>query len=136
MTLAYLLIAASAGILGVLGGLHLLYTFHGRLLEPRDPAVRTAMEMSSPVITHQTTMWRANKGFNASHGLGIVVFALVYGHLALWAPQVLGASRFLMALGMAALLGYLVLAQRYFFRIPFRGVTLACALYACGWALA
>jgi hypothetical protein len=135
MTSSSILIASSAAVLGVLGCIHLLYTYHGNKLDPRDPAVRAAMERANPVITRQTTVWRATKGFNASHSLGIIAFALVYGYLALWRSDVLGGSLFLLALGMAVLLAYLALARRYFFSIPFRGVALACALYASGWAL-
>jgi len=135
MNAAYVLIAASAAVLGTFGSLHLLYTYHGNKLEPRDPAVREAMQRTSPVITKQTSVWRATKGFNASHSLGIIAFALVYGYLALWRADVLGGSLFLLALGMAVLLAYLALARRYFFSVPFRGVALACALYASGWVL-
>ena len=135
MDAAYLLIAASAAVLGTLGCIHLLYTYHGNKLDPRDPAVRDAMERTNPVLTRQTTVWRATKGFNASHSLGIIVFALVYGYLALWRSDVLRGSLFLLTLGMAVLLAYLALARRYFFSIPFRGVAVACALYASGWAL-
>jgi hypothetical protein len=135
MIVAQFLIAASAAVLGSLGGVHLLYTYVGNKLDPRDPAVREAMERVSPVITRQTTVWRATKGFNASHSLGIIAFALVYGYLAAWRPDVLGGSLFLSALGLTVLLAYLALARRYFFSIPFRGVALACVLYACGWAL-
>lgn len=135
MPVAYLLIAAAVLVLGSLGLAHLLFTFRGNKLEPRDPAVRAAMERTHPVITRQTTMWRANKGFNATHSLGILAFAVVYGYLALRRPDVLGESPFLAATGMAVLLAYLALARRYFFSVPFRGVALACALYAMGWAL-
>ena len=135
MNAAFILIASSAAVLGTLGSLHLLYTYHGNKLDPRDPAVREAMQRTSPVITRQTSVWRATKGFNASHSLGIIAFALVYGYLALWRSDVLGGSLFLLALGMAVLLAYLVLARRYFFSVPFRGVALACVLYASGWAL-
>jgi len=48
---------------------------------------------------------------------------------------VLLGSLVLLTLGMAVLLAYLALARRYFFSIPFRGVAVACALYASGWAL-
>ncbi|MBL8302732.1 MAG: hypothetical protein JNM26_08175 [Ideonella sp.] len=133
---AYLLIAASATVVGTLGGQHLLYTFHGRRLHPREPALREAMERSALVITRQTTVWRALKGFNATHALGILAFALVYGHLAVWRLDVLAASPFLMALGMAVLLAYGALARRYFFSVPYRGVVLASALYGLGWVLA
>ena len=135
MHVAYLLIAASAAVLGTLGSIHLLYTYHGNKLDPRDPAVRAALERTHPVITRQTTVWRAAKGFHASHSLGIVAFALMYGYLALRRSDVLGGSPFMLTLGMAVLLAYLALARRYFFSIPFRGVALACALYAGGWAL-
>jgi len=129
------LFAASAAVLGALGCIHLLYTYHGNKLDPRDPAVREAMERANPVITRQTTVWRATKGFNASHSLGIIAFALVYGYLALCRPGVLNGSLFLLTLGMSVLLAYLALARRYFFSIPFRGVALACVLYASGWVL-
>ena len=135
MNTAYILIAASAAVIGTLGSLHLLYTYHGNKLDPRDPAVREAMQRTTPVITRQTSVWRATKGFNASHSLGIIAFALVYGYLALWRSDVLGGSLFLLALGMAVLLAYLALARRYFFSVPFRGVALACVLYASGWVL-
>jgi len=133
MNAAHILIAASAAVLGTLGSLHLLYTYHGNKLDPRDPAVREAMQRTTPVITRQTSVWRATKGFNASHSLGIIAFALVYGYLALWRSDVLGGSLFLLALGMAVLLAYL--ARRYFFSVPFRGVAIACVLYASGWVL-
>ena len=133
---AFVLIAASAAVIGALGCVHLLYTYSGRKLDPREPALREAMQRSHFVITRQTTVWRAVKGFNASHSLGIIVYALVYGYLALWRADVLGGSLFLLGLGMAVLLAYLVLARRYFFSVPFRGVALACVLYAAGWAAA
>ena len=135
MSLAYVLVSASAALMAVLGCVHLLYTYRGNKLDPRDPALRTAMERSHLVITRQTTVWRAVKGFNASHSLGLIVFGLMYGYLAWWRPDVLGSSLFLLALGMAVLLAYLALAKRYFFRVPFQGVALACVLYAGGWVL-
>ena len=136
MNAADVLIAASAVVLGAFGCLHLFYTYHGNKLDPRDPAVREAMERSSPVITRQTTVWRAATGFHASHSLGMISFALIYGYMAMFRPKVLGDSAFLMVLGMAVELSYLALSKRYFFKIPFRGAALASALYAAGWALA
>ncbi|MBI5258866.1 MAG: hypothetical protein HY855_20340 [Burkholderiales bacterium] len=126
---------AGTTVLGGFGAVHLLYTYRGNKLEPRDPALRAAMERTNPVITRETTMWRANKGFNASHSLGMIVLALVYGHLALAQPGALAASPFLAGLGLAMLLAYLALSCRYFFSIPLRGMALACVLYGLGWAL-
>jgi hypothetical protein len=135
MHTASFFLAASASVLGALGAVHGVYTFCGTKLDPRDPALRAAMERVHPVITRQTTVWRAVKGFNASHSLGLIVFAAVYMHLALWRFDVLAGSSFLLALGMGVELTYLALADRYFFSIPLRGVALACVLFACGWAL-
>jgi hypothetical protein len=135
MNLSHGLMLCGTSVLGVLGAMHLLYTYHGNKLQPRDPALRAAMERSWFVITRETTVWRAVKGFHATHSLGAIGLALVYGHLALAQPQALEGSPFLAGLGLALLLAYLVLARRYFFSIPFRGIALACALYALGWAL-
>ena len=77
-------------------------------------------------------MWRAWIGFNASHSLGLVLFALIYGYLALAAPALLFSSIFLRAVGFALLLGYVFLSHRYFFRVPLRSVLVAAATYAAG----
>lgn len=135
MNASGLLMFAATGVLGTFGAVHLLYTYRGNRLEPRDPTLRAAMERSSLVITRQTTVWRAGKGFNASHSLGMVALALVYGHLVLVQPLVLAESPFLAGLGLAILGAYAALARRYFFSIPFRGMVMACALYALGWVL-
>lgn len=130
--IASLLITASAAIVFALGALHLLYTFRGNKLDPRDAGVREAMERSSLRITRETTVWRAWVGFNATHSLGVMLFALIYGYLALAAPDLLLGSLFLRALGLVLLASYIVLAYRYFFSVPLRGVALATALYVAG----
>ena len=135
MQLAHALITASATVAGLLGCIHMLYTFHGNKLHPRDPALRDAMMAVSPVLTRQTTVWRATKGFNASHSLGVMLFAVIYIYLAGWHADFLQASPFLLALGLVTLLTYLALARVYWFSIPFRGIALACGLYVAGLAV-
>jgi hypothetical protein len=130
------LIAASAAIVLVLGSLHLVFTFRGPKLLPRDRSLRTQMEQTTLVLTRETSVWRAWIGFNASHSLGLMLFGAVYGHLALVLPAVLLQSLFLLALGAVVLLTYTWLARRYFFSVPFRGVVLALLLYGAGWATA
>lgn len=132
MNLAALLFTTAATVIGLLGSVHMLYTFYGNKLHPRDAATAQAMAASHPVLTRETTMWRATKGFNASHSLGAILFALVFGYLALWHLSFLQQSWFLLGLGMATLLAYLALAWRYWFRIPLRGIALTCALFAAG----
>jgi hypothetical protein len=60
-------IAASAAVILFLGFLHLLYTFRGPKVQPRDPDLTARMMTVSPVISPETTMWRLWVGFNATH---------------------------------------------------------------------
>ncbi len=130
--LASNLIVASAAIVLLFGSMHLLFTFRGTKLHPRDPALKAAMMVTHPVITRQTTVWRANLGFNATHSMGLMLFGLIYGYLALTQPAMLWQSGFLLTLGLITLAAYVVLARLYFFSIPFRGVTLATLCYLAG----
>ena len=125
-------IAVAAAIVFTLGLLHLVYTFHGAKLLPRDRELRAQMEHSALVLTRETNVWKAWIGFNASHSLGAMLFGTVYGDLALVRPGVLASSPFLLAVGAALLLAYAWLGRRYWFSVPFRGILLALALYAGG----
>lgn len=132
VTLASSLIAGSAAIILLLGLVHLLYTFRGRKLHPRDAALETAMKEVTPVLTRETTMWKAWIGFNASHSGGAILFGLVYGYLALAQTSVLFQSPFLLCLGLIFLASYTFLGKVYWFSIPFRGIALATVLYVAG----
>lgn len=127
--LAPSLVAASAGIIFLLGFVHLIYTFRGSKLHPRDPDLEAKMKYVSPVITRQTTMWKAWIGFNASHSYGALLFGAVYGYLAIVHSAFLFQSRFLLLVGLALLGGYVFLGKVYWFSVPFRGIVLSTALY-------
>ena len=114
----------------LLGLIHLVYTFYGPKLLPRDRDLRARMQEVSPVITGETTMWKAWVGFNASHSYSLILFGAVYGYLAVAHSDFLFQSVFLLSLGLILLFGYVFLAKRYFFRIPLWGVLLATVLYA------
>jgi hypothetical protein len=129
---ASMLIAASAAVVLLLGLVHLLYTFRGSKLHPRDPELKAGMMMVSPVISRETTVWRAWVGFNASHSCGAILFGAVYGYLAVLHSAFLFQSWFLLALGLLVLVGYAVLAKLYWFSVPFRGIVLAAILYCSG----
>ncbi len=126
---ASLLIAASAAIILLLGIVHLVYTFVGARLHPRDARLIVQMQAVSPILTRQTTIWRAWIGFNASHSFGAILFGLVYGFLAQAHADLLLRSTFLLSVGMLLLAGYMTLAWRYWFSIPFRGIVLSSLLY-------
>ena len=128
MIAAYLM-AGSAAVPLALGLLHLLYTFRGPKFHPRDRELLQRMSEVSPVISRETTMWKAWVGFNASHSYGAILFGLVYGQLALVQPQVLFGSPFLLAVGLLFLCGFAFLGKRYWFSVPFRGILISLALY-------
>jgi hypothetical protein len=123
------LVAASAAVVLLLGVIHLLYTFHGSKLHPRDRDLYARLKEVSPVLTRETTMWKAWVGFNASHSYGAIFFGLVYGYLALAHSAILFQSPFLQCVGLMLLAGYAVLGKLYWFRIPFRAILFSGALY-------
>jgi hypothetical protein len=124
---ARVLMLLSASIVLALGVVHLVYTFWGPNLTPRDPALQISMSQISPVITKETTMWRAWVGFNASHSMGLILFGLVFGYLALAHGQLLFQSSFLLVVGLAMFGGFVVLCKVYFFRAPLTGISIALA---------
>ena len=132
---ARILMVFSASIVLTLGVLHLVSTFWGPSLTPRDPALQISMSQISPVITRETTMWRAWVGFNASHSMGLILFGLIFGYLALAHSQLLFRSPFLLIVGLAMLGGVVVLCKVYFFSWPFRGVSISLACYVASIAL-
>ncbi|MEO8153344.1 MAG: hypothetical protein ABI605_09770 [Rhizobacter sp.] len=131
---AQILMAASAAILLALGSLHLIYTFYGNKLTPRDPALQQSMKQVSPIISRDTTMWKAWVGFNASHSFGAILFGLVYGQLAIVHSDWLFGSPFLLAVGLLMLGGLLVVGKLCWFSIPFRGIALSFACYVAALA--
>ncbi|MDP9530542.1 LIC_13387 family protein [Pseudomonas protegens] len=133
--LAPALIIASSAIVLLLGTLHLTYTFASDKFQPRDPALAERMRQVSPMITRQTSLWRAWVGFNASHSLGAMLFGLIYGYLAWLHPALLLEAPGLLLIGLGFLASLWLLAIRYWFRIPQVGISLALALFAAGTTL-
>ena len=126
---AKILMVLSASIVLVLGVIHLVYTFWGPELTPRDSAVQIGMSQTSPVITRETTMWRCWVGFNTSHSMGLILFGSVFGFLSLAHGQLLFRSPFLLALGLTMLVGYVVLCKIYLFSVPLAGVSISLVCY-------
>jgi hypothetical protein len=125
---AKVLMALSAGIILTLGILHLVYTFSGPKLTPRDPALQVSMGQISPVISTELTMWQGWIGFNTTHSMALILFGLIYGFLAIAHSDVLFRSPFLLIVGLAMLGGLFAIAKVYLFSVPFAciGVALAC----------
>jgi hypothetical protein len=126
---AKVLMVLSASIIFTLGVVHLVYTFWGPQLTPRDPALQISMSQIAPVITKETTMWRCWVGFNASHSMGLILFGLIFGFLALAHGQLLFQSPFLLVVGLAMLGGFVALSKAYFFSAPLMGVSISLVCY-------
>jgi hypothetical protein len=126
---AKILMLLSTSIVFLLGILHLVYTFWGPNLTPRDPALRISMSQISPVITKETTMWRCWVGFNVSHSMGLILFGLVFGFLAFTHAQLLFQSPFLLLVGLAMLGGFVTLCRVYFFSGPLISISISLVCY-------
>lgn len=124
-----LLLVTGAAVFGVLGLLHLAYTFFTTKFDPYDASVADAMRNTSPRISRQTTMWRAWIGFNASHSLGAIVFAAMVVVLAARRMDVIVDAPVFAWIAAGNGLAYLALAKRYWFRIPLIGIALATACF-------
>lgn len=135
MIVATLLTIGSTTI-GVLGLIHLLYTFRTNKFEPRDEELGGRLREVSPVLTSETTMWKAWIGFNASHSLGAMLFAAFYGYLAMFELKFLLSTPFLVALSLITLGSYLALARSFWFKVPFLGIAISATLFAAGYFLA
>ena len=127
--LAQILIALGAALLGLLGTIHVVYTFFTNKFEARDAVTSAAMKATSLVLTRRTSLWNAWIGFNASHGLGLLLFATTYLLLAVGHVSLLRDSPALTWLPVAGGAAYLAIARRYWFRSPFIGVAIATACF-------
>jgi hypothetical protein len=134
--LAQILITISAGIIMLLGTVHLAYTYFGDKFHPRDTDLLARLKTTSPVISRQTSVWKAWIGFNASHSLGAILFGAVFGYLALQQPLLLFHSYFLGFTGLIVLGAYLAMAKLYWFTRPLQGIALASLFYVVGFIVA
>jgi hypothetical protein len=132
---AQALLIAGAAIFGLLGSLHLVYTFFTDKFLPRAGAVAEAMKGTSPMLTRQTTMWEAWIGFNGSHSLGAILFAAVYLILATQHMELLAHSKSLLLVPVLAGATYLWLAYTYWFRIPLAGIAAATTCFVSAFLL-
>lgn len=122
-------------IIAVLGSIHLYYTFFTRKFHSKNESVVTQMEQSSPLLTQETTMWRAWIGFNASHSSGAMFIGIINIFLAETFFETLQTSHFYFLFNIVTLGFYLWLARRYWFRIPFTGILIAFACYTLSYIL-
>jgi len=120
-----ILLIIGAAIFGVLGALHLYYTFFTNKFMTRDRKVAEAMKATSPLLTDHTTMWDTWIGFNGSHSLGAIFIAIFYILLATTHMEVIRETKSFILLAVLIGASYLYLAIKYWFRVPLIGISIA-----------
>jgi len=119
--ISQVLFIIGASIFSILGFVHLVYTFFTDKFDPYHSNVTTAMKSTSPILTKETTVWCAWVGFNASHSVGIIVFAAIYIPLAFSHIELIADNSWFAVLPSIVGVSFLLLAKNYWFKIPFFG---------------
>ena len=104
-------------------------------LSPSDPSLARSMAESRLRLTKRTDMWLAWVGFNLSHSLGAVAFALFV--LVLGRNTASFETNAALGLPLAFLVSaaYLALGVKYWFRTPILGCAFSFACFSAAWAL-
>lgn len=120
----YLMIIGSS-ILVLLGSLHLYYTFFTDKFMSKQIKTFELMKQDSPILTKETTMWKAWIGFNASHSLGAIFIGLVNIIISLECFEFYQKSCGLLLLNNLTICFFLFLAKKYWFKVPLIGVLIS-----------
>lgn len=135
MLTKYLYIAGCMPFL-LLGLLHTAYTiadtYNPKRLIPYKSGVMGLMKESTLALTKETDMWRAWVGFNISHGVGLLFFAVTLLYFAILHSAFLQGSIFLLSTAPLIALVYLLLSKKYWFRIPMVGSALGFFCFLAG----
>jgi hypothetical protein len=124
-----ILLVSGSLIFLVLGSMHMVFTFFSDKFSPRNQQLEKGMKASSPVLTKSTSMWNAWVGFNASHSLGAMFFGTVNILLVWQFYTVFETSWSIFLLDLLTILFYWFLAKKYWFSIPFAGISFAGILF-------
>jgi hypothetical protein len=124
-----------ASIFGLLGIIHILYTFFTDKFTPYNSDVTTAMKSTTVIITKETTVWRAWVGFNASHSLGALLFSAIYLPLAFSHMPFITHNSWFAILPSIIGFSYLLLAKNYWFKIPLLSILVSTICFVSAFVL-
>jgi hypothetical protein len=125
----------SAGVFAILGALHLVYTLRDfgerpRYFRPVDSALLPAMRKTYVAIAPTgRDYWSVILGFNLSHSIGVLLFALLIIVAAQY--QITWLKPVLAALGLI----FAAIAWRCWFRTPMLGSLIGTVLMIASWLL-
>jgi hypothetical protein len=124
----------SAGVFAALGALHLVYTLHDfgerpRYFRPVDRALLSAMQQTHTAIApNGRDYWSGILGFNLSHSVGVLLFALLIVVAAQY--QITWLKPILIIVGAI----FAAISWRCWFHIPMLGSLIGTALMIAAWA--
>ena len=125
----------STGVFAILGALHLVYAIHDfgerpRYFRPVDRSLLEAMRQTNMAIAPSgRDYWSGILGFNLSHSIGVLLFALLISVTAQY--QIAWLKPILVLVGGALA----VIAWRCWFRIPMLGCLIGTALMVAAWVI-
>ena len=122
-------------IIFILGSIHLFYTFFTNKFKSRNEILISEMKVSNPILTKETTMWKAWIGFNASHGSGAMFIGIINFYLAFRHFQLLITDDFLTLFSIVTIVFYAWLAKTFWFRIPLLGISITLICYIASYIL-
>jgi len=123
-------------IIAVLGSIHLYYTFFTNKFSSRNEKVAVDMKTSFPILTKETTMWKAWIGFNASHSSGVIFIGVINFYLAVQYFTVLQSDHFFFLFNILTISFYVYLAKKYWFKIPLTGILMTLVCFIVSYILA
>jgi hypothetical protein len=93
------------------------------------------MKASHPILTNETTVWKAWIGFNASHSSGVIFIGAINLYMALRYFEILRGDTLFFVFNILTVAFYLWLGYKYWFRIPFTGILLTLACFILSFVL-
>ena len=112
-----------------LGFIHLMYTFFTNKFSSKNEKAIKEMKIAKPILTNETTIWKAWIGFNASHSLGAIFIGAINIYMAYYFFETVQQHIFFFSFNITTVAFYLWLAKRYWFKVPFFGILLTLVCY-------
>jgi len=122
-------------IMIILGSIHLFYTFFSNKFSSKNENLISEMKASYPVLTKETTMWRAWTGFNASHSSGAIFIGIINFYWAWEYFTLFESDHFFLIFNILTIGFYVWLAKKYWFKIPFIGILITLLCYVLSYIL-
>jgi len=124
-----------SSIFATLGIIHLYYTFFSNKFSSRNEKALEEMKTSHPLISRETTLWKAWIGFNASHSSGAIFIGIMNIYIISNFYPTVKNGVFFFLFNIVTVGFYLWLAKRYWFKAPFFGILLTLICFLTSFAL-